>query len=66
VPCSSVIGLVLSQACAVAGVLVAISVAIIRRIELEHVTHPAGDPWNNSTWSGVSALTLNRPLATSI
>ena len=23
-------------------------------------------PWNNSTWSGVSALTLNRPLATSI
>ena len=23
-------------------------------------------PWNSSTWSGVSALTLKRPLATSI
>jgi hypothetical protein len=23
-------------------------------------------PWNSSTWSGVSALTLNRPPATSI
>jgi hypothetical protein len=23
-------------------------------------------PWNSSTWSGVSALTLNRPLAASI
>ena len=23
-------------------------------------------PWNSSTWSGVSAFTLNRPLATSI